>query len=283
MLVMLAAAGCTGADDSITPIATPAVTLNTSVAAIGSPIEMSYRFVVAADVPPLSDDYWVFVHFLDTDGELMWTDDHSPATPASQWTPGSTIEYQRTVWVPRFPYVGETRVEVGLYSRTTGERVPMEGETRGQRAYTVATFEMALQSDNLFVVFRNGWHPAEASEGGDRVEWQWTRRDAVLTFANPQRDVLIYLSVDQPSTALPEPQLVELRIGPTVIDSFTLGAGQSDLRRVRVTSSQLGTAEMVEMTLSVDKTFVPASIPTLGSSDRRELGIRVFRAFVQPL
>jgi hypothetical protein len=37
------------------------------------------------------------------------------------------------------------------------------------------------------------------------------------------------------------------------------------------------------MTVAVDKTFVPASVPALGSTDSRELGIRVFRAFVQPL
>jgi hypothetical protein len=40
---------------------------------------------------------------------------------------------------------------------------------------------------------------------------------------------------------------------------------------------------MVEMTVAVDKTFVPASVSALGSTDTRELGIRVFRAFVQPL
>jgi hypothetical protein len=40
---------------------------------------------------------------------------------------------------------------------------------------------------------------------------------------------------------------------------------------------------MAEMTVTVDKTFVPASVPALASTDSRELGIRVFRAFVQPL
>jgi hypothetical protein len=159
----------------------------------------------------------------------------------------------------------------------------MVGETRGQRAYGVATFEMTLQSDNLFVVFRDGWHGTEEASDGQGVEWQWSRKDATLIFANPMRDVRVYLSVDQPSAALAEPQRVELRVGPTVVDSFTLAAGQSDLRRVHVSGSQLGTAEMVEMTLSVDKTFVPALVPALGNTDSRELGVRVFRAFVQPL
>jgi hypothetical protein len=37
----------------------------------------------------------------------------------------------------------------------------------------------------------------------------------------------------------------------------------------------------VEVTVAVDKTFVPASITQLKSTDSRELGIRVFRAYVQ--
>ena len=40
------------------------------------------------------------VHVVDTDEELMWTDDHHPPTPTSQWKPGQTIEYTRTVFVP---------------------------------------------------------------------------------------------------------------------------------------------------------------------------------------
>src|SRR5688572_9438932 len=284
-LVTLAAltGGCAGGNDNAAPVATPTVTLNAPVAAIGSPIEMSYRFAIAANAPALSDDHWVFVHFYDIDGELMWTDDHQPPTPVSQWKPGSTIEYQRTTFIPKFPYVGETRIEIGLFSRTTGERLPMMGETRGQRSYRVAMFEMTLQSDALFVVFRDGWHGAEAGGAGLGVEWQWSKKDATLTFANPKRDVRVYLSVDQPAAALSEPQRVEIRVGPTIVDSFNLVPGQNELRRVQLSASQLGTAEVVEMTVSVDKTFVPALVPALGSTDSRELGIRVFRAFVQPL
>ena len=45
----------------------------------------------------------MFVHFLDADRELMWTDDHEPPTPVRQWKPGATIEYTRTMFIPKFP------------------------------------------------------------------------------------------------------------------------------------------------------------------------------------
>ena len=282
-MLLVLTAGCGGGENDAAPVATPTVAVSSPVAAIGSPIEMSYRFVVAPSATGLSDDYWVFVHFLDASGELMWTDDHQPPTPVGQWKPGSTIEYQRTMFIPKFPYVGETRVEIGLFSRTTGERLPLMGDNSGLRSYRVGTFEMALQSDSHFVLFQNGWHGAEAADGGSGVEWQWSKKDGTMTFANPMRDVRVYLSVDQPSTVLTEPQRVEVRIGPTVVDTFTLAGGQSELRRIQVPAAQLGTTEMVEMTISVDKTFVPATVPALASTDSRELGIRVFRAFVQPM
>lgn len=282
MLLVTVTAGCGRRADDAPPVATPSLTLSRPDAAIGSPMEMSYRFVVAPDAPAFAEDYWVFVHFLDTEGELMWTDDHQPPTPTRQWKPGSTLEYPRTMFVPKFPYVGETRVELGLYSRATGDRLPLAGETDGQRAYRVATFTLRLQSDNIFVVFRDGWHETEVGEEGSGIEWQWSKKDATVSFRNLKRDILFYLEADQPVAALPEPQRAEIRLGPQVVDSFTLASGQRELRRVPISAAQLGTGETVDMMVSVDTTFVPAAVPALRSTDPRELGIRVFRAFVQP-
>ncbi len=278
-----ATAACSSAEDSAPAVATPSLTLSSPAAAIGSPIEMTYRFAVAADAPAFTEDHWVFVHFLDTDGELMWTDDHEPPTPTRQWRPGSTVEYARTTFIPKFPYVGQTRVEIGLFSRTTGDRLPLAGDTAGQRSYQVATFDMRLQSDNLFVVFRDGWHDTEVGSEGSGLEWQWSKKDATLSFRNPKRDVQVYLQLDQPAAAFSEPQRVEVRAGPAVVDSFSLPRDRTELRRIKIAADQLGTAETVELTISVDRTFVPGAVPAMKSNDPRELGIRVFRAFVQPL
>src|SRR5687768_8615665 len=102
------AGGCSRAADNAPAVATPTVTLTSDTASIGSPIEMRYRFAVAPDATAFDENYWVFVHFLDTDGELMWTDDHEPPTPTREWKPGATVEYTRTMFIPKFPYVGQT-------------------------------------------------------------------------------------------------------------------------------------------------------------------------------
>jgi len=274
-------AACGHTQQTETPLVTPTVRLARSDAAIGMPIEMTYRFVVAATAPPFTEDETVFVHFLDADGEMMWTDDHEPPVPTTQWKPGQTIEYSRTMFVPKFPYSGETTVVVGLYSPRSGGRVPMAGPTKGQREYQVAGFNLHPQTDNLYVVFKDGWHETEVAEDASGLEWQWSKKTATLAFRNPMRDVLLYFQCDQPVKALGAPQQIELRIGPTVIDSFALAPGSPALRKVNLTSAQLGNGETVEVTVAVDRTFVPATTTQLKSTDARELGIRVFRAYVQ--
>jgi hypothetical protein len=276
------AGGCGRPQVTESPVATPTVTVARSDAAVGMPLEMNYRFVVAPNAPAFTDDYWVFVHFLDADGEMMWTDDHQPPVPARQWKPGQTIEYPRTTFVPKFPYVGETRIEVGLFSPKTGARLPMTGETKGQHSYAVAKFNLRLQTDNLYVVFKDGWHETEVADEGSGIEWQWSKKNATLAFRNPMRDVLFYFQCDQPVQGLGAQQRVELRIGSTVFDSFMLAPGQKELRKVPVSKAQLGDTDTVEVEVAVDRTFVPASMTQLKSTDPRELGIRVFRAYVQP-
>jgi hypothetical protein len=279
--IVVLLAGCGPTQQAETPLVTPTITLTRSDAAIGMPIEMAYRFAVAATAPAFTEDDTVFVHFLDADGELMWTDDHQPAVPTTQWKPGQAIEYSRTMFIPKFPYSGETSVVIGIYSPRSGGRVPMAGQTKGQREYQVASFNLHPQTDNLYVVFKDGWHETEVAEEASGLEWQWSKKTATLVFRNPMRDVLFYFLCDQPVKVLGAPQQVELRIGPTVIDSFALPAGPRELRKVNLTSAQLGNGETVEVTVAADRTFVPASTTQLKSTDSRELGIRVFRAYVQ--
>jgi hypothetical protein len=185
------------------------------------------------------------------------------------------------MFTPRFPYVGETHVDVGLFSRASGDRLPLAGASVGQRSYRVATFNLELAGDTVFIVFRDGWHETEAGDQGG-VEWQWSRREGTLSFRNPKRDATFYLELDQPVHPFDSPQHVELRLGPDVVDRFDLPAGQKMLRRVTLTAAQLGEADTADVTLSVDRSFIPSAIPELKSTDPRELGVRVFRAFVQP-
>jgi len=263
-------------------VATPSVTLARDKAPLGSPIEVTYRFDVAANAPPFAEDYKVFVGFVDTDQELMWTDDHDAAIPTSRWKPGQTIEYTRTVFVPIYPYIGEAAIHMGLYSPTTQKRVTLSGTDAGQNAYTVAKLQLLPQSENVFIVLKDGWHGPESPPNDAHLEWQWTRKKrATLAFRNPKKDSEFYLDADNPSGTFPEGQHVQVKMADQVLDDFVV-TQQRLLRRIPMTVTQLGSADMVELTIDVDKTFVPSLLPASTNRDSRELGIRVFHWYVEP-
>jgi hypothetical protein len=275
-------AGCRSKEPATAPLATPSVTIARPAAALGSPLDITYKFVVAPDAH-FDQDYHVMVHVVDVSDELIWTDDHLPPTPTSQWKPGQTIEYVRTIFVPVRPYVGEATMQVGLYTTANQKRAALNGDDAGQRAYRVAKLQLLPQTENVLVVFKDGWHPAEGADHDASVEWQWTKKDATLTFKNPRKDATLYLDLDNPGGVWHETQNVQLNIGSQPVAQFALTPGQQVLRKIPLPAAQMGGGDNVELHIGVDKTFVPALVPGSNSKDPRELGVRVFHAFVQPI
>jgi hypothetical protein len=277
----VAGAACRHKEPDLPSVATPSATLSRDKAPLGSPLDITYKWVVASDAK-FEEDYRVMVHVVDTDDEMIWNDDHSPEVPTRQWKPGQTIQYTRTIFVPVYPYVGEADIEVGLYSPTTGKRLTLTGNTKGQHAYKVARLQLQPQTENLPSVFKEGWHPAEVAEHNQSVQWQWTKKDATFTFKNPKKDCVFYFDADNPGSAFTEPQHVQMTLNGAPLIDFTVEPGKRELKRIPIKADQLGQAEMAELLIAVDKTYVPALLPAANSKDPRELGIRVFHAFVDP-
>ncbi|HSL23605.1 MAG TPA: hypothetical protein VK886_18890 [Vicinamibacterales bacterium] len=280
VVLAVSAAACGGRRADEPAVASPSFSLDRPRVSLGSPVELSYRFNVSA---PVNGDYRVFVHFLDTEEDLMWTDDHSPVPPTSQWKPGQTISYTRTIFVPIYPYVGETTVRVGLYSPTDGRRLALNGNEVGDREYQVATFTLAPQSENIFLIYRDGWNQTESAADQPALEWQWTKKSAAIAFRNPKRDVTFFLEADGRPDVFTPPQQVSIKVNDQVVHTFPMSDREPTVHRVPISAAQLGSGDMVDLKIEVDKTFVPSAIPAGQpghGADTRELGIRVFHAFV---
>lgn len=280
LVLALAAGACGSKKDRATPLATPSATLSSTRVPLGSPIAITYKFEVAPSAR-FDKDYRVLVHFLDADEEMMWADDHVPPVPTSSWKGGQVVEYSRTLFVPLYPYVGEAAVVVGLYDPATAARVPLSGEALGQREYRVARLRLQPQTDNIFLAYLEGWHGPETAADNQAVEWQWTKREAVLRFRNPRKNAVFYLHYDGRPAMFDSPQTVTVWLRDEVIDTFQVTTANEDIRKVPLKAAQFGTDDVVVCRISVDKTFVP-SAANAGSRDTRELGIRVFHAFVAP-
>jgi hypothetical protein len=282
LLSVVAAAGCgRGTTNAGPAVATPSVTLSHDRAPAGSPLELTYKFVVAPTAT-FAEDYRVFVHVVDTDEEQMWDDDHNPPVPTTQWKPGQTVEYTRTIFVPVFPYVGDATIEVGLHSLKDGKRLPLTGEDAGQLAYKVAKLQLLPQTDNVYTVFKDGWHPAETASQDPSLEWQWTKQQATLVFKNPKKDAVFYFDVDSPGKNLHGPQQVSIHLGGQAVETFTMQPDERDLHKIKLPGSLMGDGELTELQIDVDKTFVPSVVTNGTSKDPRELGVRVFHAFIDP-
>ena len=276
-LVLAAAvfAGCRGKQDNEPAVATPSLTFSKDRAPIGSAVTLTYKFVVAPDAK-IDKDYYVFVHVLDPEGEQMWTDDHLPPIPTSQWKPGQTVEYKRTVFVSNYPYIGEANVRLGLYDRATGKRLVLNAPEASRREYLVTKFQILASSENIYLIYKDGWHPAEVDPGNPQREWQWTKKTATISFKNPKRDSTLYLEYDARADLFNPPQQVVLRIGDQVVGQFAAESKGPALLTFPLTVAQLGTGDLVDLVIDVDKTFKP------GGADPRELGIRIYHAYVEP-
>lgn len=278
-------AGCSKQESSAPALATPGFTPSKTRAPLGSPLEIEYKFVVAPDAK-FDKKYRVLVHFLDSDDEQMWTDDHEPPTPTTAWKPGETITYKRTLFVPAYPYLGQASVRMGLYA-DDNSRAPLQGQDKGRREYQVGTIDLVSQTENVFLIYKDGWHQTEVTSENSAIqtEWHWTKKVATLTFKNPKRDVWFYLHCDGRPDLLGTPQNVTISSAASAeqpLDTFTLGDREPVLRKVSIPAAQLGTGDMVELKIDTGASFIPSQLPGAQSTDTRELGIRVFHAFVDP-
>lgn len=274
LLLCLGAARCDKPDDA-KAFAAPTVSPAQLRITPGSLATVTYRFAVAPDAVPLTDDYVVFVHAVGEENATLWTDDHQPSTPTSQWKPGSVIEYSRVMFVPSGAPPGQASLTIGLYSPKTNERAPLSGTTTGMRAYQVATLDV-LDRPRPPTLYLDGWNNAEVTESGDA--WRWTKAKSTLALQNPRQDATLVIIADQPSP-LTWTQEVDVTVGSTIVDHFSLPPGAREVLEVRVPAAALGDSGLVRVTLSTGRTFIPRTIAALNNPDERVLGVRVLGAY----
>lgn len=79
-------------------------------------------------IRPVTKDYHVFVHLLDSRGEKIVQRDGQPVQwmrPTSSWQPGEEILDHYGFLLPRDAIPGDYHIAVGLYDPVTGQRLPV--------------------------------------------------------------------------------------------------------------------------------------------------------------
>lgn len=258
----------------------PSITVNRPRAPLGSAVEVTYTWTTGPAFNAINQDYRALVHFLDTHKVVLFTDDHAPVPPPTSWEPNKTYTYQRTVFVPVYPYVGAVTTVMGLYPASgKGERVAMKGEDVALRAYKVATMELLPQTENIFLVYKEGWHHPESAPHNPSLERTWTKKDALISFKNPKKDILVYLEADTNFKAFDAPPVLTMTVGNKAALTVPIESSEVFLKKVRVKGADLGSDEWVDLRLSMNQSFVP-KLKNVNSHDDRELGLMVWHLYV---
>jgi hypothetical protein len=279
-LALSVLAACASSTDDAPPVASVSVAVSPQQAAIGSPVEVTYRFEAVAGAVLPHDAQVVFVHAVDASGRLLWTDDHPPPLPVDRWQAGPPLAYTRTMFVPRIAASGAIELRVGIYNPATGLRLKLTGGSKDDaRAYSGATLDVRPDPTAVFVAYTEGWHNPESSEAMGR-DWRWSKKSGRLAFRNPKQAADLWLQLDQPVAGVATPQQVQVMVGGMALDTFALDGQAITVHRTQLTPDVLGTGDTVELDLVPTQFFVPADVPSLKNTDRRELGVRVFNAHI---
>jgi hypothetical protein len=253
--------------------------VNRNRAPLGSALEVTYKFTTGPDFKKLNEDYSAFVQFRDSGNKILFQDDHTPVPAPNTWEAGKTYEYTRTVFIPVYPYVGDAQVEMGLYPASGhGERVAMKGEDGGMRSYKVAKVELLPQTENIFLVYKDGWHGPESSPQNPSVERTWTKKDALVSFKNPKEDVIVYLEADTNYKAFATAPALTVSVGSGAGTVVPIENSDKFLKKIRFKADALGKDEWVDLRLSMNQSFVPKAMQM--NQDDRELGLLVYHLYV---
>ena len=263
------------------PVAVVRLAVSRDHVPLGASVDLTIRFDVAPDIEPLSEDYRVFLQLHDDEERVLWTVEHEPAVATSAWQPGHAITYTERITIPSYPYIGPATLALGLHSPVSGARLALMGDDLGEFAYRVATLTLEPPHESSFLVYEEGWHQVEF-DVFDRSTWRWTTGRAVLSFRNPRQDVRLELGVQGRPDLFEQPQRLSIVVAERTLDEVTVDTTE----RIRLdhvfSAADLGGNDVVRLELLVDRTFRPAD-SVASSGDTRELGVRVFDAFIEPL
>jgi hypothetical protein len=210
---------------------------------------------------------------------MLFEDDHTPVPPVTAWEPGKSYSYTRTKFIPVYPYVGDVDVRVGLSPVGKGERVMLKGEDAGLREFKVAKIELLPQTENIFLVYKEGWHNPESSPQNPSIERTWTKKDALISFKNPKKDVIVYLEADTNFKAFDAPPVLTMAVNNKAGVTVPIPNSEVFLRKVRVKAADLGPDEWVDLRLSMNQSFIP-KLKGVNTHDDRELGVLVYHLYV---
>lgn len=198
-----------GCESSEPPVARLAVAPETIEIGFPEALDVDLEWSMLLPLDGRTGTLRVFVHALDSDGELVRTFDHGFPEP---WSTGGTVRYAVPIYqsaiAPALPG-GRYAVRVGLYDES-GRRWPLDapGATSND-AYGVAELVVSDAAGDLPTFsFSAAWLPEEV--GGDRqiLARRWLTSDGSLRVSGVRQPGVLWLRLAAPAVEGADASLV---------------------------------------------------------------------------
>lgn len=235
--------------------------------------DMKLDWKTSGEFAKMPKDYHVYVHFWHG-SNLLFQDDHAPQVPTTKWEPGREYSYERRIYIPSFidefdpSFKGEEELKlvVGFY-----DPFDRSGETK-KEVLNRKLRVLPPPPDVPEIVYEKGWYDLEVEPQSPLKQWRWLGPEARCIIDNPGRDALLVIKGGVNKDALPD-QKVIFKINDLVLDEFVPEEPIFE-KSYRVKKEMLGDQDEFSLTITSDKTFVPAKLNPQ-SKDERELAFQI--------
>ncbi len=235
----------------------------------------TYQWNINTGFKQQDKDLTVYVHFMDKNNKILFQDDYKPELPTSQWKEGLAINTAPHLLL--IPAITRTDTDeefmpikmiIGLYD-------PMNAQGP---SYRVLEQDLKLKYNPKGpekIQYTDGWYPEEWNPQMT-LRWRWTGPQAIAVVRSPKKNAILYIKGLVNKDAVPD-QKVKFEIANNLIEEFTPKDAEF-AKYYQIPADQIGAEDLIQIRISVDKTFSPAkAVP--GSTDQRDLGVQIFTIF----
>jgi len=235
--------------------------------------DIKYKWRTDDKFEKLNQDYNVYVHFWHKNN-MLFQDDHFPELPTSKWEPGKEYTYSRRIYIPPFidefdpEFKGEEilKLSVGFFS-------PYDRTGRSERKISEKKLKVfPPPPDTPEVIYEEGWYDLEIDPDAFLKQWRWIAKEARCIIDNPHRDALLVVKGGINPGALKD-QKVIFKINDLILDEFIPEHSNFE-KSYNVKKEMLGEGDDFYLTVTSDKTFIPAEVIP-NSIDERVLGVQI--------
>lgn len=249
----------------------------------GAFVDLEYTWRVGADFEAPDADLRAFVHFRDSEGNLIeyepsktFQDDHDIYPAPKNWKPGEPVVYTREMFKIPESIGGdnyEVTAVVGLYDPKTNRRAQLfwPGAQPNDRAYEVTRFNVR-KNRKIFPHWNESWHGPEPPDYTKR----WSKRESSVTFERDRKakSVELVIAGHSPSEELEGDQLMRIYLHKKdpefLVDELTFARERINPTRIAIKDDLYNHEEFKKTHVRVIFELDPILRPT--NEPRTELG-----------